>query len=137
MNEVMWLKVNMANLAVSHLNFRMEQSLHHNTQHYQLPGAVIIKVSFNPGTLQLFHPETLPSTGHFDLAVSFPGGKIKVIKYQHFTEVALADLDKDGLLNYLWPSGQEQLLATIQAVKKMTEDFPLLHMQLFEGWHSC
>jgi hypothetical protein len=108
----------------------------YNGQHLQLKGYILAEARIEDSgevTITFFHPDTLPSTGHFSLRYQ-PGrhtnGHSPLEPSIYGQEVWLAELD--GEKQYLWPTGIESLLKTIEAAENsLAAMFPSFKPQLW------
>jgi len=112
-------KVNMETFEVEQVqDFRSLPGIQNNGQHDQLPGHVLVEVRFSGITeILLYHPETLPSTGHIDITyrprrIDGEYG-VDINIYAHQMSLDFGDSSK-----HHWPSGGWHLLRVIDAIEQ-------------------
>lgn len=84
-----------------------------NGQHYQLPGHVLVEYRMNKPleVLYLMHPDTTEETGHYDVAVRFPGDSVEFRRY-NYQELSLLNAQA---LRTVWPQAKDSLISTDSA----------------------
>jgi len=107
----------------------------YNSQHWQVPGMVLVKVetqrrtdTMNPTIfLNLFHPDTDPVTGHIDVVVTLLLDEIMFMQYNH-SGICLADGDE--ALSDVWPTGVWDLMMTVATIEECLAE--LLEQELID-----
>ena len=126
----MKFKINLETSAVEQLRCEFEEipDISFNGQHFQLAGHALAEYEIQHQRIILYHPETEPTCGHYDVDVILSNtGDIKFRRYSHFQEITLEKIDDR------WPSGGWNLLQVIDAIEQfMTQE--ATYRPVLRGW---
>jgi len=100
-----------------------------NGQHYQFPGFVLAEFDPTDAHINLYHPKTLPSAGHVDVAYYRCGqeDQVSIHRYQMHEEIDFFEEDRVG---HCWPDGGWHLIQTIVAIEEYLENLVGYHPKL-------
>lgn len=96
-------------------SFREIPGVTRNSQHFQLPGHVLVDYKYQaengPIMFNLFHPETLGhETGHIDIIAQLPMAQNGSDEgFNLFSYVGMMPIRLDEIPKHRWPSGQKCL----------------------------
>lgn len=113
-------KISLSSFEVSEFTKEDEAGCRSNGQHYQLPGHAIacMEILTCRINIALLHPETQPSTGHYDVMIECTAHRSLFFRiYSNSERVRLCD----DTLNHYWPSGQRSLVRVALALDEYLE----------------